>query len=114
MAYIQEQAHGLGRASGTSRRCPGDAGNWGGSWLTRAEADQAPGEATELAKWLTAPEQQAKVFRATGNFPSTVALYDDPVIKDLVNPFFSNAPVGQIFSESVTDDGPAVPGAAVG
>jgi cellobiose transport system substrate-binding protein len=41
------------------------------------------------------------VFRASGNFPSTVSLYEDPVIKDFVNPFFNNAPVGQIFSTSV-------------
>ena len=60
-----------------------------------------PDEAAKLAKWLTAPEQQAKVFRAVGNFPSTVGLYEDPVIKDFKNPFFNNAPVGQIFSESV-------------
>src|SRR5690606_18888119 len=50
----------------------------------------------------TAPEQQAKVFRSKGNFPSTKTLYDDPVIKDYKNPFFNNAPVGKIFSESVT------------
>ena len=30
-----------------------------------------------------------------------MTLYDDPVIKDFKNPFFNNAPVGQIFSESV-------------
>jgi cellobiose transport system substrate-binding protein len=41
------------------------------------------------------------VFRKAGNFPSTSTLYSSPVITDFVNPFFSNAPVGKIFSESV-------------
>ena len=31
-----------------------------------------------------------------------MALYDDPVIRDRVNDFFGQAPVGQIFSSSVT------------
>jgi cellobiose transport system substrate-binding protein len=100
MAYIQTQAKD---ASGRwdIAAVPGGGGNWGGSWLTLPKQGKHPKEAAELAKWLTAPEQQAKVFRASGNFPSTVSLYEDPVIKDFVNPFFNNAPVGQIFSTSV-------------
>jgi cellobiose transport system substrate-binding protein len=100
MAYIQTQAKdssGLWDIAAV----PGGGGNWGGSWLTLPKQGKHAKEAAELAKWLTAPQQQAKVFRASGNFPSTVSLYDDPVIKDFVNPFFHNAPVGQIFSVSV-------------
>jgi cellobiose transport system substrate-binding protein len=80
---------------------PGGGGNWGGSFLAVPKQSQHPEEAAKLAAWLTAPEQQAKVFRAKGNFPSTTKLYEDPVIKDFVNPFFNDAPVGQIFSDSV-------------
>jgi cellobiose transport system substrate-binding protein len=80
---------------------PGGGGNWGGSFLTMPKQGKHVKEAAELAKWLTAPAQQAKVFRSVGNFPSTVTLYDDPVIKDFKNPFFNNAPVGEIFSTSV-------------
>lgn len=100
MAYIQEQAKD---ASGKwdVAAVPGATGNWGGSWLTVPKQTKHAKEATDLAKWLTAPEQQAKVFRSAGNFPSTVTLYQDPVIKDFVNPFFNNAPIGQIFSKSV-------------
>jgi len=100
MAYIQQQAKD---ASGKwdIAAIPGGGGNWGGSWLTLPKQGKHAKEAAELAKWLTAPEQQAKVFRAIGNFPSTISLYDDPVIKDFTNPFFNNAPVGQIFSNSV-------------
>ena len=81
---------------------PGRGGNWGGSWLSVPRQTEHPAEATALAEWLTAPEQQAKVFEATGNFPSAVALYDDPVILDRVSAFFGDAPVGRIFADSVT------------
>ncbi len=100
MAYIQEQAKDSAGKWDVAA-VPGDTGNWGGSWLTVPKQTKHPKEATDLAKWLTAPEQQAKVFRTAGNFPSTITLYDDPVIKDFVNPFFNNAPIGQIFSKSV-------------
>jgi cellobiose transport system substrate-binding protein len=100
MAYIQEQAK---NASGLwdIAAIPGGGGNWGGSYLTLPKQGKHAKEAYELAAWLTAPEQQAKVFQKYGNFPSTTALYEDPVIKDFKNPFFNNAPVGQIFSQSV-------------
>lgn len=100
MAYIQSQAKDSA-GKWDIAAVPGGTGNWGGSWLTVPKMTKHPKEATDLARWLTAPEQQAKVFRSAGNFPSTVTLYGDPVIKDYVNPFFNNAPVGQIFSKSV-------------
>jgi len=100
MAYIQDQAK---NASGKwdIAKIPGGTGNWGGSYLTIPKQSKHAKEAYALAAWLTAPEQQAKVFRTKGNFPSTSTLYDDPVITDYTNPFFNNAPVGKIFSESV-------------
>jgi cellobiose transport system substrate-binding protein len=100
MAYIQSQAKD---SSGKwdIAAVPGGGGNWGGSFLTLPKQGKNVQEAAKLAKWLVAPEQQAKVFRALGNFPSTVSLYEDAVIKDFKNPFFNNAPVGQIFSNSV-------------
>lgn len=80
---------------------PGGTGNWGGSYLTLPKQGKNVKAAAELAKWLTAPDQQAKVFRTKGNFPSTTSLYKDPVITDFKNAFFNNAPIGQIFSKSV-------------
>ena len=50
---------------------PGGAGNMGGSHLALPKQGKHSKEAVELIKWLTAPEQQKKVFKATGNFPST-------------------------------------------
>ncbi|MEU7892192.1 extracellular solute-binding protein [Nonomuraea sp. NPDC049152] len=100
MGFIQEQAK---NAAGKwdIAKIPGGTGNWGGSFLALPKQGKNQQKAFELATWLTAPEQQAKVFRNKGNFPSTTALYNDPVITDFKNPFFNNAPVGKIFAESV-------------
>ena len=70
---------------------PGGSGNMGGSHLTVPKQGKHPKEAADLLKWLTAPEQQAKVFKATGNFPSLPKLYDDPSIKNFSKPFFNDA-----------------------
>jgi cellobiose transport system substrate-binding protein len=101
MAFIQEQAKDAA-GKWDIAKIPGGGGNWGGSFLTIPKQSKHPKEAFDLAKWLTAPEQQAKVFRKAGNFPSTMTLYKDPVITDFKNPFFNNAPVGQIFADSIT------------
>ncbi|HEX6685434.1 MAG TPA: extracellular solute-binding protein [Candidatus Limnocylindrales bacterium] len=100
MAYIQEQAKDSA-GKWDIAKIPGGTGNWGGSYLAIPKQSKVSKEAFALIKWLTSPEQQAKVFRKAGNFPSTSTLYDDPVITEFANPFFSNAPVGKIFSESV-------------
>ncbi|HWD79791.1 MAG TPA: ABC transporter substrate-binding protein [Kribbella sp.] len=76
---------------------PGGGGNWGGSYLTVPVQSPHPEEAAKLAAWLTAPEQQVKVFKKIGSFPSTLDAYDDPQVKSQVNTYFNNAPVGQIF-----------------
>ena len=54
-------------------------------------------EAYKLLTWLVAPEQQIEIFKKVGNLPSQPALYADPAIADFKNPFFNDAPVGQIF-----------------
>jgi cellobiose transport system substrate-binding protein len=79
---------------------PGGAGNMGGSHLVLpAQGDNAE-EAYKFIEWLTAPEQQLKVFEATGNFPSTPSLYDDPALTGMTKAYFNDAPVGQIFTEA--------------
>jgi cellobiose transport system substrate-binding protein len=79
---------------------PGGSGNFGGSHLVVPKQTKHAKEAAELVKWLTAPEQQAKVFKATGNFPSYPALYDQPDIQGFSKPFFNNAPLGKIFGDA--------------
>ncbi|MFG3338618.1 ABC transporter substrate-binding protein [Glycomyces sp. NPDC048151] len=80
---------------------PGLAGNWGGSWLGVPSQSEHPEEAAALAAWLTAPEQQIKVFEAVGNFPSSPVAQADPRVADKTNPYFNDAPVGQIIAASV-------------
>lgn len=76
---------------------PGGGGNWGGSFLTIPKQGKNQKAAYDLAVWLTAPEQQLAVFKTVGNMPSIPSLYDSPEVKDLKDPFFSNAPAGEIF-----------------
>jgi len=97
MGYIQDQAKSsAGRWDIAT--IPGGRGNWGGSFLTVPKQSKHPREAYDLAAWLTAPAQEAYVFKQTGNLPSEPELYSDPAVADFKNPFFNNAPVGEIFT----------------
>nr|WP_087485803.1 extracellular solute-binding protein [Brachybacterium massiliense] len=78
---------------------PGGGVNSGGSYLTVPTQSEHPEEAQALAEWLTAPEQQIKAFRASGNFPSQIEAQESPEIQEITDPFFNDAPVGQILSE---------------
>jgi cellobiose transport system substrate-binding protein len=98
LGVIQDNAGTFGKGKwDVADVFPGGGGNWGGSYLTVPEQSQNQAEAAKLAAWLTAPEQQIKVFRQVGSFPSTIDAYDDTKVKEQVNPFFNNAPVGKIF-----------------
>ncbi|WP_033221257.1 ABC transporter substrate-binding protein [Kitasatospora phosalacinea] len=78
------------------------ASNWGGAFLTVPKAGKHVKEAAELAAWLTAPEQQAKVFTKVGNLPSTVGGLQQPAVQGAKLEYFNNAPTGQIFAASAT------------
>ncbi|MGZ0147309.1 ABC transporter substrate-binding protein [Kribbella sp. WER1] len=98
LGVIQDNAGSFGNGKwDVADVFPGGGGNWGGSYLTVPVQSPHPAEAAKLAAWLTAPEQQVKVFQKIGSFPSTVDAYDDPQVKSQVNAYFGNAPVGQIF-----------------
>lgn len=79
---------------------PGGAGNVGGSHLVLPAQGDHPAEAYAFIEWLTAPEQQLKVFQETGNFPSTPELYEDPELTGFSKEYFNNAPLGEIFTEA--------------
>lgn len=100
MAFIQSQAEGTAGEWDIAAVPNGGGGNWGGSWLTVPAQSDHPQEAYELAAWLTAPEQALSVFRSIGNMPSLVELYEDPELTGFSNPFFHDAPVGQIFTDA--------------
>ncbi|NIK60981.1 extracellular solute-binding protein [Kribbella shirazensis] len=98
LGVIQDNAGAYGKGKwDVADVFPGGGGNWGGSYLTVPVQSPHPEEAAKLAAWLTAPEQQVKVFKKVGSFPSTLDAYDDPQVKSQVNAYFNNAPVGQIF-----------------
>ncbi|EFC86437.1 ABC transporter substrate-binding protein [Parafrankia sp. EUN1f] len=79
---------------------PGGSGNWGGSWLTIPAQSDHKDLAYELVSFLTAPEQQTRIFKETGNFPSSVTSIKDSAVQSFTNPFFDDAPTGKIFGES--------------
>ncbi|MFD0678507.1 MULTISPECIES: ABC transporter substrate-binding protein [unclassified Paenibacillus] len=81
-------------------RAPGQSSNWQGSFLSVPKSSRYPKEAYELALWLTAPQQQLSNFMANGNFPSTPESYASASFLDVRDPFFHNAPVGQLYSYS--------------
>ncbi|MBK3573147.1 extracellular solute-binding protein [Streptomyces sp. MBT65] len=94
----------IARAPGTS------AANWGGSFLAVPKSGKHVKEATDLVKWLTAPEQQAAVFKAIGVFPSNKGAYELASVKNATLPYFNNAPIGQIYA----DEAKAIPEAVLG
>ena len=77
---------------------PGGGGNWGGSFLTVPASGANTEAAKELAAWLTAPEQQTRFFESAGTFPSQVEAQDSEAVQSFTNPFFNEAPVGEIFA----------------
>jgi len=77
---------------------PGGGGNWGGSYLTVPSQGDHVEEAKEVAAWLSAPEQQVKAFEAKGTFPSQVEALSSPDVTSAVNPFFNDAPIGEIYA----------------
>jgi cellobiose transport system substrate-binding protein len=79
---------------------PEGSGNWGGSFLTIPSESKHAEEAYKLITWLLTPENQLAQFLSNGNFPSTPSVYDNEAITGFTDEFFSNAPVGKIFSEA--------------
>jgi cellobiose transport system substrate-binding protein len=99
-AYIRGQAPDTAGKWDVARIPGTGGGNWGGSYLAVPTESRNQAAAIELAKWLTAPEQTAWLFKNKGNFPSAQQLWDQPDVAEFTDPFFNNAPVGQIFSQS--------------
>ncbi len=75
---------------------PEGGGNWGGSYLVVPANGANVAAASELAAWLTAPEQQVQTFGNAGQFPSALEAQKSPDILDSANEYFNDAPTGQI------------------
>ncbi|MHA5048828.1 ABC transporter substrate-binding protein [Streptomyces sp. SD15] len=79
------------------------AGNWGGTFLTVPKSGKNTKEAAKLVKWLTAPEQQAKLFSVQGSFPSAPGAYTLPLVTDAKNDMTGDAPIGAVFAEAAKE-----------
>ncbi|MFI2612676.1 extracellular solute-binding protein [Kitasatospora sp. NPDC018619] len=86
------------------------AGSWGGSFLTVPKAGKHQKEASALAAWLTAPEQQAKVFAKVGNLPSNLKALNQPQVQNAKLDFFGDTPTGQIYAATAQSIQPTVIG----
>ncbi|HYH28974.1 MAG TPA: extracellular solute-binding protein [Pseudonocardia sp.] len=99
VGYIKGKAGDAGAGLWNVTTLPGGGGgNWGGSYLGIPAVSEHKDAAGRLIAWLTAPEQQEKVFREVGNFPSRTAAID--AVSDATDPYFNDAPIGEIFSQS--------------
>ncbi|WP_327345586.1 ABC transporter substrate-binding protein [Streptomyces europaeiscabiei] len=99
IGYIQEKSGDAGKGKWDVAAAP-TAANWGGAFIGVPTASKHQKEAITLAKWLTAPEQQAKVFAKQASFPSTPSAYGTLEPSADTTAYFSDAPLTQIFSDS--------------
>jgi cellobiose transport system substrate-binding protein len=90
---------------------PGGSGSWGGSWLAVPTQSKHQAQAIELAKFLSNPAGQLAAFKAAGNLPSSPQDHQDPALLDFKNPYFSDAPMAQIFVKGAANLKPVYLGA---
>jgi cellobiose transport system substrate-binding protein len=98
IGYIKGQAGNASAGKWDLAPLPGGAGNWGGSYLGIPKAGKHHQEAYELARWLTAPEQQVAMWLKGQHFPSSSTAAADPKVATATDPYFNNAPLGVVFS----------------
>ncbi|MFV0428331.1 MAG: extracellular solute-binding protein [Arachnia sp.] len=96
LTYIKGQAGDSGVGQWDVASAPGDQ-NYGGSYLTIPASTQHPEEAWDLLQFLTSAESQQKVFEQAGSFPSNEGAIG--AIADFQDPFFNDAPTGQMFTD---------------
>ncbi|WP_204034320.1 ABC transporter substrate-binding protein [Micromonospora qiuiae] len=82
---------------------PGGSGNWGGSYLAIPKRAKNPKAAWDYIADRQSPEGQLENFLSKGNLPTTPSVYTDPRLVEKTDPFFSDAPVGKIYTESVVN-----------
>jgi cellobiose transport system substrate-binding protein len=100
LSQIKEAGGDANRGKWDVTTVPGKSGNQGGSFLTVPKQGTHQKEAYELARWLTAPEQQKKLFLSDGILPSEPAVYEDPQVLAHTDSYFGDAPTGRIFAAS--------------
>ncbi|MFE6199362.1 ABC transporter substrate-binding protein [Streptomyces sp. NPDC057838] len=102
LSHISEKAGPANKGKWDVAKAPKGA-NWGGSFLGVVEQSPVKEEAKKLVAWLTAPEQQAHIFKEIGNIPSSRQALDSPDVKGAESEYFSGAPIGQIFGAAAQE-----------
>jgi cellobiose transport system substrate-binding protein len=103
LGYIDSQAGPENAGTWDVAPLPGKSSNWGGSWLGVPSAAEDKEAAMALVEWLTAPEQQVKMFTQEQHFPSSSVAAEDPAVAGATSEYFSGAPIGQLFGESAAN-----------
>lgn len=99
IAYIKSQAGPAGNGKWDVTSTPGGgAGNWGGSYLAIPKATKHQKEAFALLEYLTSASSEVKLFRTGGIFPSN--LIAQRQISGVTDAYFSNAPIGELYSKA--------------
>ncbi|MGR6918552.1 extracellular solute-binding protein [[Actinomadura] parvosata] len=80
---------------------PGGAGNWGGSYLAIPKGAANPKAAWDYISTMQSPQNQLAHFLDVGSLPTTPSVYKDPKLLAAKDPFFSDAPIGKIYTDSV-------------
>ncbi|MFJ3821281.1 ABC transporter substrate-binding protein [Streptomyces nodosus] len=102
LSHISEKAGEQNKGKWDVAQAPKGA-NWGGSFLGVVNASPVKKEAQDLVAWLTAPEQQATIFKKLGNLPSSKEALDREDVKNVTSDYFSDAPIGQIFGAAAKE-----------
>ncbi|WP_030868220.1 ABC transporter substrate-binding protein [Streptomyces sp. NRRL S-37] len=102
LSHISEKAGEANKGKWDVARAPKGA-NWGGSFLGVIEQSPVKEEAKKLVAWLTAPEQQAHIFKEIGNIPSSEKALQTDDVKNATSEYFDNAPIGQIFGAAAQE-----------
>ncbi|MGA5762080.1 ABC transporter substrate-binding protein [Nonomuraea bangladeshensis] len=82
-------------------KIPGGAGNWGGSYLAIPKGAANPKAAWDYISKTQSPQGQLDHFVDSGALPTTPSAYQDPKLLGRKDPFFSDAPTGKIYTESL-------------
>jgi len=102
LSHISEKAGDKNKGKWDVARAPKGA-NWGGAFLGVIEDSPVKEEAKKLVAWLTAPEQQAHIFKELGNIPSSEKALKAPDVTNAKSEYFSDAPIGQIFGAAAQE-----------
>jgi cellobiose transport system substrate-binding protein len=82
---------------------PVGSGNWGGSYLAIPKRAKNAEAAWNYIAEMQSPEGQLEHFLVSGALPTTPSVYTDPKLLGKTDPFFSDAPIGKIYTESVVN-----------